>query len=83
MERMQPQARRSGQTLVLTGTATMGRVDRSLLEGVLVNLIGNASRASPRDATIELRMEGEPTQVTIEVESAAGEGSTFRIRLPR
>ncbi|WP_245767579.1 sensor histidine kinase [Stigmatella erecta] len=54
--------------LELPETPLVGRWDEQRLDQLLTNLVENAARYSPPDASIQVRLRAEPPQVHLEVE---------------
>src|SRR5690606_8562085 len=50
----------------VSGDATI-QADRTLLQRVLMNLLSNAIRYSPAQATVEIEASGNPDQTVIEI----------------
>ena len=64
---MEIHARLSDVHLVLSGAASRGQADPDIMHRVLVNLIGNAIKASPRGAAVEVRTLDGDSRITVEV----------------
>ncbi len=79
---MEIQASQAGVRLVQSGEHALSKADPDILHRVLVNLIGNALKASPNGAEVEIHTVDEKTQIAVEVrDSGYGIPKEFQERL--
>lgn len=67
MDLIQPLAERGGVRVVAGGASAVARADRRRLQQVVLNLVSNAVRFSPRDGTVRIETEAHGACVMIHV----------------
>ncbi len=64
---MEIQAKLADVRLLQSGEIVLGKADQDIIHRVLINLIGNAIKASPKGAAVEVHTKDEDSQMIVEV----------------